>query len=221
MASAIDPNSLDITYPIVGTENDINGFYINWESTRANFASLKSEIESLQATTIIKTPLVTEDTTITNTSANKCTLHLDNNIEGNLISGPLMHNMRKDVLKNTAYLQNGDIEIDVAQGAFQQIVIPNSDETNDIINISFKNFINNALNEITLDIRLGGLAADSSQSKIIIFKNTRGNNLQKTTVNGIDYDSFTINQGKKYLFDLMTINGGTMVYCTNVSSFTL
>jgi hypothetical protein len=48
MASQINPNNIDITYPIAGQDNDTKGFRDNFSSIRSNFITAKTEITGLQ-----------------------------------------------------------------------------------------------------------------------------------------------------------------------------
>lgn len=55
MASSINPNNIDGTYPVAGQDNDSQGFRDNFTNIKTNFTSAKSEIETLQTTSVTLT----------------------------------------------------------------------------------------------------------------------------------------------------------------------
>jgi hypothetical protein len=60
MASNINPNNIDITYPIAGQDNDTQGFRTNFTNIRNNFNVASSEITAAQA----KLNTITKDATV-------------------------------------------------------------------------------------------------------------------------------------------------------------
>lgn len=95
MASDINPNNIDGTYPIAGIDNDTQGFRTNFTNTSTNFAEAKSEIEDLQDKSILKAPLIGESTTNNiltvplNTAASDATLAGLNIAEGVAPTSPI------------------------------------------------------------------------------------------------------------------------------------
>ena len=57
MASDINPNNIDGTFPIAGIDNDSQGYRTNFTNTITNFTEAKSEIEDLQSKAILRVPL--------------------------------------------------------------------------------------------------------------------------------------------------------------------
>lgn len=51
MASTINPNNINITYPIAGQDNDTQGFRDNFRNIKTNFNTAKLEITDLQSAT--------------------------------------------------------------------------------------------------------------------------------------------------------------------------
>lgn len=49
MASTINPNNIDILYPIAGQDNDTQGFRDNFRNIKNNLLTAKNEITDLQA----------------------------------------------------------------------------------------------------------------------------------------------------------------------------
>ena len=52
MASNINANNIDGTYPIAGVDNDSQGFRTNFTNIKNNFTYAKNEITDLQAKAI-------------------------------------------------------------------------------------------------------------------------------------------------------------------------
>ena len=57
MASNINPNNIDTTYPIAGQDNDSQGFRDNFTNIKTNFEYAETEIDDLQAKGIFKSAL--------------------------------------------------------------------------------------------------------------------------------------------------------------------
>jgi hypothetical protein len=53
MASNINPNTINITYPIAGQDNDTQGFRDNFSGIKNNFSVAMGEISALQANSAI------------------------------------------------------------------------------------------------------------------------------------------------------------------------
>jgi hypothetical protein len=49
MASTINPNNIDILYPIAGQDNDTQGFRDNFRNIKNNLSTAATEISALQA----------------------------------------------------------------------------------------------------------------------------------------------------------------------------
>jgi hypothetical protein len=49
MASNINPNIINITYPVAGQDNDTQGFRDNFSNIKNNFSAAATEISALQA----------------------------------------------------------------------------------------------------------------------------------------------------------------------------
>ena len=67
MASNVNPNNIDGTYPIAGQDNDSQGFRTNFTNIKNNFIYSKAEIEDLQAKAVLKSGLT--GTTLDNNMA--------------------------------------------------------------------------------------------------------------------------------------------------------
>ncbi len=58
MPSTINPNNIDITYPIAGQDNDTQGFRDNFRNIKNNLNTARLEINDLQAN-VAKSPQIT------------------------------------------------------------------------------------------------------------------------------------------------------------------
>lgn len=95
MASSINPDNIDGTYPVAGQDNDSQGFRDNFTNIKTNFTSAKSEIEALQTTSV--------------------TLTAENNFNfTGIISKAIMKNNADSV--NALGTVGGAIAIDVSSG---------------------------------------------------------------------------------------------------------
>ena len=56
MASNINENNIDTTYPVAGQDNDSQGFRDNFTTIKNNFTSAREEITDLQNTAVLKPP---------------------------------------------------------------------------------------------------------------------------------------------------------------------
>jgi hypothetical protein len=84
MASNINPNNIDGTYPVAGQDNDSQGFRTNFANIRTNFDKTKTELEDLQSKVIVKSAL----TGIT----------LDNDMAGTVLSGAQLKDTRETLV---------------------------------------------------------------------------------------------------------------------------
>lgn len=74
MASQVNPNTIDITYPVAGQDNNSQGFRDNFTNIQNNLQTVKDELEDLQDKVVLKRAL--------NGSV------LDNDFGGNVILNP-------------------------------------------------------------------------------------------------------------------------------------
>ena len=57
MASSINANNIDGTFPIAGQDNDSQGFRDNFTNIKTNLSTAKTELEDLQANVVLKSAL--------------------------------------------------------------------------------------------------------------------------------------------------------------------
>lgn len=105
MASNINPNNIDTTYPIAGQDNDSQGFRDNFTNIKTNFESAETEIDDLQSKVLLKSAL-------TGTT-------LDNDLNGALLENPKLQGVRftKVDTANTT----GTVSVDFSAGQMHRI----------------------------------------------------------------------------------------------------
>jgi len=84
MASNINPNNIDGTYPVAGQDNDSQGFRTNFTNIKNNFTNAASEIEDLQGKVIVKSAL--------------SGVTLDNDMAGTVLSGAQLKDTRESLV---------------------------------------------------------------------------------------------------------------------------
>ena len=72
MASNINPNNIDGTYPVAGQDNNSQGFRDNFTNTKTNFQYAAAEITDLQNKAVLKAALTGQT--------------LNNNMNGSVLS---------------------------------------------------------------------------------------------------------------------------------------
>src|SRR6056300_1343102 len=117
MASSINPNNIDTTYPIAGQDNDSQGFRDNFTNIKTNFEFAESEIDDLQSKVLLKSAL-------TSTS-------LDNDLNGALMKNAKIQGYRGTLVDQSA--TSGSITLDYSTGHYHTIT------TGGNITIAFSN----------------------------------------------------------------------------------
>lgn len=67
MTSLINPNNIDITYPIAGQDNDTQGFRDNFSNIKNNLSVAATEISALQANVALALTTTSIPATISST----------------------------------------------------------------------------------------------------------------------------------------------------------
>lgn len=118
MASNINPNDIDGSYPVAGQDNNSQGFRDNFTNIKTNFTAAANEITDLQNKVLLKAAL-------TGTT-------LDNNMGGSLIYDALIQDFAAQ--KVSLGSLSGAITVNYASGHYQSIT------TAGPITLSFINF---------------------------------------------------------------------------------
>jgi hypothetical protein len=105
MASQINPNNIDGTYPIAGQDNNSQGFRDNFTNTRLNFQYAEDEINDLQNKVLLKAPLTGQA--------------LDNNMNDNLLLAARIQDF--SATRAAVVLTSGAYNFNYAAGHYQTI----------------------------------------------------------------------------------------------------
>lgn len=105
MASQINQNTIDATYPIAGQDNSSQGFRDNFQAIVTNFGYAGSEISSLQANAVIR--------------------NQDNNLGGNTTITSGLFRSSRDVIYNIGTV-SGNQALNYANGSYQTITLSGS-----------------------------------------------------------------------------------------------
>jgi len=137
MASNINANNIDGTFPIAGQDNDSQGFRDNFTNVKTNFSNAKTEIEDLQGKAILKSAL-------TGTS-------LDNSGGGALISDFELRDMSETrVAKGSS---SGTVTLNYTEGSYVTATTSGS------ISLAFSNFpASGKLGRIRLELDVQNVA---------------------------------------------------------------
>jgi len=120
MASNINPNSIDVTFPIAGVDNASQGFRDNYTNIKTNFEYAEAEIVDLQTNALLKNALIGEV--------------LDNDMDGAVIKNAEMLNMSHTAIDYG--MIEGVVEIDVEQATYGKITVG---ATNDVdLNFNYR-----------------------------------------------------------------------------------
>ena len=105
MASNINPNNIDGSYPVAGQDNNSQGFRDNFTNIKVNFQYAKTEINDLENKAILKAAL-------TGTT-------LNNDMSNNTISAVNLNDVSTTRIAATA--TSGTVTLNYAEGQYQTI----------------------------------------------------------------------------------------------------
>jgi hypothetical protein len=188
MASSINPNNIDTTYPIAGQDNDSQGFRDNFTNIKTNFEAAESEIDDLQAKVLLKSAL-TGGT-------------LDNDLDGELMKNAKIQGYRATKVDQSS--TSGTITLDYSAGHYHTITSGGN------ITLAFSNFPS-AGNASWITLRL--TVADTGHT--LTLPSAVGNGASAKSVSGIQGISsniITFAEIGTYEFVFHTQDGGTSVY---------
>lgn len=190
MASNINANNIDGTYPIAGQDNDSQGFRTNFTNIKNNFIYAKTEIDDLQAKVVLKSPL-------SNTV-------LDNNMSGSVFRAAEIRDIRET--RSALGSTNGTITLN-HQNAHYYTVTPSGN-----IDVAFSNWpTSGKLGRIRLEINVVNTAYavtfPASVSKGIL------------GIAGLDTSTLelTFNEVGDYVFEFTTEDAGTSIHIADLT----
>jgi hypothetical protein len=193
MASSINPNNIDTTYPVAGQDNDSQGFRDNFTNIKSNFEFAETEIDDLQAKGIFKSAL-------TGTT-------LDNDMAGAVIKNTKTQAYRATRVALGAV--TGSAAIDYSAGNFYSVTTSGS------ITLAFSN-IPAAGNQafITVTVTVANTAHTMTLPSAV------GNGATAKSVvgiQGIASNIITFAETGTYEFQFATDDGGTSIFLTELT----
>lgn len=189
MASNVNPNNIDGTYPVAGQDNDSQGFRTNFTNIKNNFVYTKSEIEDLQAKVVLKTAL-------TGTV-------VDNNMAGTIFRSAEV----KDIRESRVDLgtTNGTITLDHTAAHYYVV------STSGNLELSFAGFpAAGKIGRIRLEVTI----TDTTDTLILPSNVTYGIE-GLAGFDGVDTIGF-FSTGT-FIFEFVTENGGTDIHIEDLS----
>jgi hypothetical protein len=192
MASQINYNIIDGTYPVAGQDNSSQGFRDNFTNIKNNFESAYEEITDLQNKVILASPL-------TNGTFN-------NNLQGNVITNAQMQGMREKYF-NIGNTVSGAINVDFNVGTFQTMTLAGSATISAFTSFSSTN---GSFAKIGLQIT----TANSAYTVTMPASVTRAYDIAgyNTSTRVLTFDG-----PGTYTYEIGTVDGGTSFYLLDLS----
>jgi len=188
MASNINANNIDGTYPVAGVDNDSQGFRTNFTNIQNNFAYAKSELEDLQSKVLLKSAL-------TGTT-------LNNNLSGSVISGAEIYDFRETEVDFGTV--SGALTIDHSRAHFYNA------STSGSVSISFTNFpVNGKIGRIRFKIAVTNIAHTLTIPSAV--------NIGVDGIEGLSSNVITFPSTGTYIFEFVTDNQGTTIHIQDLS----
>ena len=193
MASNINPNNIDGTYPVAGQDNNSQGFRDNFTNTKTNFQYAEDEINDLQSKVILKAALTGQV--------------LDNDMLGSLLYNAQIQDFSATRIALGSL--SGTVTINYAAGHYQTVT------TTGNISLAFTNFsaagtqswvivrvtVDSAGRTMTLPAAVGNAGA----AKSIV------------GIEGISGQVITFAEAGTYEFQFHTEDGGSTVYLSELT----
>jgi hypothetical protein len=105
MASNINPNNIDGSYPVAGQDNNSQGFRDNFTNIKVNFQYAEEEINDLEAKAVLKAALTGST--------------LDNNMNNNRIYAVNLDDVSTTSISSST--NSGAVELNYASGQYQKV----------------------------------------------------------------------------------------------------
>ena len=193
MASSINPNNIDTTYPVAGQDNDSQGFRDNFTNIKSNFQFAETEIDDLQAKGIFKSAL-------TGTT-------LDNDMAGAVIKNAKLQATRDTRVALGAV--TGTAAIDYSAGNWYTVTTSGS------ITLAFSNIPsagNSAYITVTINV--------ANTAHTVTLPSAVGNGGAAKSIvgiQGISSNVITFAETGTYYFQFFTDDGGTVIFLSELT----
>lgn len=190
MASNINPNNIDTTYPIAGQDNDSQGFRDNFTNIKSNFTEAQSEIDDLQSKVVLKSAL-------TGTT-------LDNDFNGAVVSSAKLQDTRETVISLSE--TSGTITLDHSAGHYYKT--PTTSQGS--YTVAFSNLPpSGSKGRIQLQVTISSTAHSLTLPPAV----GNGDALKSITgIQGISSKVITFNDTGTYIFEFTTTDAGSSIH---------
>ena len=193
MASNINPNNIDGTYPVAGQDNNSQGFRDNFTNTKTNFQYAEDEINDLQSKVVLKAALTGQV--------------LDNDMLGSILSNATIQDFA--ATRVALGTLSDSVGINYAAGHYQTVTTSGS------ISLAFTNFppaasqgwvivrvtVANTAHTLTLPAAVGS----GSSSKSVV------------GIEGFSSNIITFAETGTYEFLFHTDDGGSTIYLSELT----
>jgi hypothetical protein len=184
MASNINANNIDGTFPVAGVDNDSQGFRTNFTNVKNNFTYAKTEISDLQDKAILKSAL-TGGT-------------LNNNMAGAVLSSAEIKDFRETRYDHVD--TSGTITLNHSNAHYQSI-----GPTTGSVTLTFSNLpAAGKLGRIKLEITIASIAHTLTLPAAVT--------LGVTGIAGISSNVITFSETGTYIFEFTTDDAGTTIH---------
>jgi len=189
MASNINPNNIDGSYPVAGQDNNSQGFRDNFTNIKVNFQYAEEEINDLETNAILKAALSGST--------------LDNNMGNNTIYAVNLNDISTTRIAATG--TSGTVTLNYASGQYQTVA-PSTGS----ITLAFTNFpASGYFGNLRVQITVTNLAYTVTLPAAVT--------LGTTGIQGYSGGVITFAATGTYVFDFSTSDGGTTVTVNDVT----
>lgn len=191
MASNLNANNIDGTYPVAGVDNDSQGFRTNFTNIKNNITNAKLELEDLQSKVLLKSALTSVGGS------------LDNSMSYAIISGAQTQNFsEKKVDLNT--VSSGSVSIDHSAANYHQLEITGP------VSIAFIAWpTSGQLGRIRLKLIVSSASATLTLPSAV--------NKGVTTIDGYASNVITFPGTGTYYFEFTTDDAGTSIHIQDLT----
>ena len=192
MASNINPNNIDTTYPVAGQDNDSQGFRDNFTNIKNNFTEAETEIDELQANVILKGEIGGES--------------VDNDFNDTVVSGAQIKNFSETVV--VLGTTNGNLALDHSQAHYFTAT------TDGEVSLVFSNFP-----EVVAPVqKKGRIQLEITISNVAHTVTLPSSVSQGTTgIQGLTSSIITFAETGTYIFEFTSTDGGTTYTMNDLS----
>ena len=189
MASNINPNNIDGSYPVAGQDNNSQGFRDNFTNIKVNFQYAKEEINDLENQAVLKAALSGST--------------LDNNMNNNTIYAVNLNDVSTTKIAATA--TSGTVTLNYASGQYQTVT-PSTGS----ITLAFTNFPESGYFG---RLRVAIVVSNTTFTVTLPAAVTLGT----TGVQGLSGGVITFNSTGTFEFDFSTYDNGVTITINDVT----